>query len=172
MCFNEEELALMKNREWEEEKRQKGIIKEIQEKERRDMIRKKRENEKEEFYRRLEESKQKFVDAQNNLEQVIGKQKIEKKVSFNYLVSTKVDLSNLKMELLNVISQVIHTEEDVEEVADKRRKVQHALEEMERREEEFKVLHERDQQMREEQATKRKEDMEQQIKGTILSSNR
>ena len=136
------------------------------------MIQKKRENEKEEFYRRLEESKQKFADAQNNLEQVIGKQKIEKKVSFNYLVSTKVDLINFKMELLIVIIQVIHTEDDVEGVDDKRRKVQHALEEMERREEEFKVLHERDQQMREEQATKRKEDMEQQIKGTILSSNR
>ena len=81
-------------------------------------------------------------------------------------------MNNLEMKIIFVMSQVIHAEDDIETVVDKIRRVQHALEEMERREEEFKVLHERDQQMREEQATKRKEDMEQQIKGTILSSNR
>ena len=43
---------------------------------------------------------------------------------------------------------------------------------MERREEEVKVLHDRDQLMKEEEAMKRKEEMEQQIKGKILSSNR
>ena len=84
---------MVKNREWEEEKKQKDISKQIQEKERREMTQKKRENEREEFYRRLENSKQKFADAQNNLEQVMQKQQLEKKVSFNNFVSTKVDLN-------------------------------------------------------------------------------
>ena len=40
------------------------------------------------------------------------------------------------------------------------------------KEEKVKVLHDRDQLMKEEEARKRKDEMEQQIKGKILSSNR
>ena len=54
----------------------------------------------------------------------------------------------------------------------KRRSVEEALIEMKYREEEVKALHERDQQLREEEAMKRKEDMERQIKNKILASNR
>jgi hypothetical protein len=65
-----------------------------------------------------------------------------------------------------------HLYEEKQEEADKHKSVQKALAEMERREEELKVLHDRDQLMKEEEARKRKAEMEQQIKGKILSSNR
>lgn len=154
-CYYEEQEAMLKNKEWEEEKRQQETAKQIQENQRREMILKKREIEKEEFYRRLEESQKKFVEAQDNLEQVIQRQQFEKKVSFNDVVSAKV----------------INTAEEKQEEADKHKSVQKALAEMERREEELKVLHDRDQLVKEEEARKRKEEMEQQIKGKILSSN-
>ena len=46
-------------------------------------------------------------------------------------------MNNLEMKIIFVMSQVIHAEDDIETVVDKIRRVQHALEEMERREEEF-----------------------------------
>jgi colicin import membrane protein len=167
--YYEEQEAMLKNKEWEEEKRQQEAEKQIQENQRREMILKKREIEKEEFYRRLEESQKKFVEAQDNLEQVIQRQQIEKKVSFNDVVSAKVELTGyFKIRF----PQVINTAEEKQKEADKHKNVQKALAEMERREEEVKGLHDRDQLIKEEEARKRKEEMKQQIKGKILSSNR
>ena len=169
--YYEEQEAMLKNKEWEDEKRQRESEKQIQENQRREMILKRREIEKEEFYRRLEESQKKFVEAHDNLEQVIQRQQFEKKVSFNDVVSAKVGL--YRTEYFKVrFPQVINTAEEKQEDADKHKSVQKALSEMERREEELKVLHDRDQQMKEEEAMKRKGEMEQQIKGKILSSNR
>ena len=85
----EEQEAVRKNLEWEQEKREKEIEKQAKERERREMLHKKREREKEEFFLRLKESEKKFADAQNNLEQVQRNQ-MEKKVSFDNIVSTKV----------------------------------------------------------------------------------
>jgi hypothetical protein len=169
--YYEEQEAMLKNKEWEEEKGQQEAEKQIQENQRREMILKKREIEKEEFYRRLEESQKKFVEAQDNLEQVIHWQQFEKKVSFNDVISAKVDL-NWTGYICIRFPQVINTAEEEQEKADKKKNVQKALAEMERKEEELKVLHDRDQLMKEEEARKRKEEMEQQIKGKILSSNR
>jgi biopolymer transport protein ExbD len=169
--YYEEQEAMLKNKEWEEEKRQQEAEKQIQENQRREMILKKREIEKEEFYRRLEESQKKFVEAQDNLEQVIQRQQFEKKVSFNDVVSAKVDLHRTGYFKIR-FPQVINPGEEKQEEADKHKSVQKALAEMERREEELKALHDRDQLMKEEEARKRKEEMDQQIRGKILSSNR
>ena len=52
------------------------------------MLQRKREREKDDFYKRLRESERKFADAQNNLEKV-QRHQMEKKVSFDNIVSTK-----------------------------------------------------------------------------------
>ena len=109
---------MLKNKKWEEEKRQQEAEKQIQENQRREMILKRREIEKEEFYRRLEESQKKFVEAQDNLEQVVQRQQLEKKVSFNDVVSAKVGL--YRTEYFKVrFPQVINTAEEKQEEADK-----------------------------------------------------
>ena len=93
--YFEELEVLHKKREWEEEKKEKEVQKQMLEKERKEIIYKKREKEKEDFYRRLKESEKKFSDAQNNLEQVVQRQQLanSKKVSFDNIVSTKVVVS-------------------------------------------------------------------------------
>ena len=73
---------------------------------------------------------------------------------------------------LTLTFQVIHTEQDDQEVERKRRSVKEALVEMKQREKEVKEFHEREQQLREEEAMQRKEEMEQQLKNKILASNR
>ena len=98
---------MVKKRDWKEEKRQKDISKQIQEKERREIIQKKRENEREEFYRRLENSKQKFADAQNNLDQVMQKQQLEKKVSFNNFFLQRYISTHLESKTMYSISSML-----------------------------------------------------------------
>ena len=75
-------------------------------------------------------------------------------------------------EVLISTTQVIHTDQQEQDVESKRRSVEEAQLEMKRREEEVRALHERDQQLREEETLKRKEAMELQIKNKILASNR
>ena len=64
------------------------------------------------------------------------------------------------------------TTTDVNAIAKKSKNVQKALEEMQRREEQLKRLHDKEQQGRESGALKRKEEMEQKIRDKILSANR
>lgn len=64
------------------------------------------------------------------------------------------------------------TTTDVNAIAKKSKNVQKALEEMQRREEQLKRLHDKEQQSRETGAIKRKEEMEQKIRDKILSANR
>ena len=64
------------------------------------------------------------------------------------------------------------TSTDVNAIAKKSKNVQKALEEMQRREEQLKRLHDKEQQGREAGAIKRKEEMEQKIRDKILSANR
>ena len=61
---------------------------------------------------------------------------------------------------------------DVNAIAKKSKNVQKALEEMQKREEQLKRLHDKEQQGRESGALKRKEEMEQKIRDKILSANR
>ena len=61
---------------------------------------------------------------------------------------------------------------DVNAIAQKSKNVQKALEEMQKREEQLKNLHEREIQGREFEVSKRKEEMENKIREKILSANR
>ena len=61
---------------------------------------------------------------------------------------------------------------DVKAIAQKSKNVQKALEEMQKREEQLKNLHEKEQQSKEQVVHKRKEEMEQKIRDKILSANR
>ena len=69
------------------------------------------------------------------------------------------------------LSQVVYIEKQ-EDVAEKKKSVQNALDEMEKREEQLKVLHDKEQQDKEDEVLKRKEEMEVQMKDKILSANR
>ena len=69
------------------------------------------------------------------------------------------------------LSQVVYIEKQ-EDVAEKKKSVQNAFDEMEKREEQLKVLHDREQQDKEDEVLKRKEEMEVQMKDKILSANR
>ena len=59
-----------------------------------------------------------------------------------------------------------------EEEVHRKRSAQKALDEIQKREKELQILHEQERQMKEEDALKRKSDMEKELKGKILSSNR
>ena len=69
------------------------------------------------------------------------------------------------------LSQVVYIEKQ-EDVAEKKKSVQNALDEMEKREEQLKLLHDREQQDKEDEVLKRKEETEVQMKNKILSANR
>ena len=55
---------------------------------------------------------------------------------------------------------------------EKKRRVQESLKEIQKQEEEVKLLHEREQQDKEEEARRRKYEIENQMKGNILNTNR
>ena len=141
--------------------------------------------EREDFYRRLEEAQQKLIIAQNNLEKVLQKHQQEKKVTFKENSPAKVSsgdvdwLSNL-LNILHILHSLLKLilwyfkgrPTDVKAIAQKSKNVQKALEEMQKREEQLKNLHEKEQQSKEQVVHKRKEEMEQKIRDKILSANR
>ena len=158
------------------------------EKERREIVARKRDREREDFYRRLEEAQQKLIVAQNNLEKVLQKHQQEKKVTFKESSPTKVcdyfQITSL-LHFLHEDSYIIYlltmpmflhqtngTTPDVKSIAKKSKNVQKALEEIQKREDQLKKLHDKEHQGKESGAQKRKEEMEQKIKDKILSANR
>ena len=184
--FEDEEESFQKQKRWLREREVEEAHKTAFEKERREIIARKRDKEREDFYRRLEEAQQKLIIAQNNLEKVLQKHQQEKKVTFKETSPAKVwwcwlttsffssNYPSYKGNQYNLhysYSQA-NTTTDVNAIAKKSKNVQKALEEMQRREEQLKRLHDKEQQGRESGAIKRKEEMEQKIRDKILSANR
>lgn len=137
------------------------------EKERREILAKKRDHEREDFYRRLEEAQQKLLIAQNNLEKVLQNHHQEKRVTFKETSSASTKVMQLYSLSRDVHVAPCQAPSHVKDLAEKSKKVEAALKEMQKREEELKLHQER-----ELVVMRRKEEMEQKIKDRILSANR
>ena len=166
--FQDEEEKFYKKQQWLREKEVEDAHRNAFEKERREILAKKRDQEREDFYRRLEEAQKKLLVAQNNLEQVLQKHHQEKRVTFKESSWSKVRCNCITYYLQSADADCqLQPSSDVRDLAEKSRKVEAALEEIQHREEELRKHRDR-----EETVLRRKEEMEQKIKERILSANR